>query len=583
LEDGAVLGEKASQCLAQAALHIMAIVMNYVNSPPPSEVKHFAAAARDCVGTSGRNLRRKYSESSTSMCVKHMLQAMDLVQDAVLALPPGSAQASSALRRLLDESVSSFQTMAQIGSKDAFAGLITILGQRLSWHKSRYYNYGVMNMSALAMAHLQRCSIRDEIPEDVEIESPGTLINSLMKRHQDNRYLAATYEQEGLHLLSLFEEQAAYARSAAALADVMITAHKSIFLLTTSAQAFDWAKVRYEEAGLAVPADILKERQVAEEYRVGVIQLLGGCGKLFVFGPIVEQGNEVIRRYLKDKEGYQQSHEPKLSDAVYNWAGRTPIYPERLRKVWLRIIADEDPAGLKVNIARVKERVANELPEIFTDRVVACASLQAADWVSRSKRNETMGHREGGHLSNGGFTNHDYLWALDQGEKDKDGELANSLHALGLDIGDLRRVTRAVAALDLVMSSTEFEQTPKFHIVGVANILRELESLTGGKVSPLESKEMWEQPAKVRDKYRELLRAMYEAAAWSDLAGTVLLGKSWDKNLCFCAIKFWNHYLDYSMGHEEEAKRRNIARERLDCIESRFDRQEVLEYLRRWS
>ncbi|MDA8141854.1 MAG: hypothetical protein M0036_24675 [Desulfobacteraceae bacterium] len=382
LEEGTRLGPEASQSLAQAALHIMAVSMDNLDDQSLCVAERFAGAAREQADPLRGKVCWEDGASGTPECVTHLRRAMDLAQNVARYLPQESAGAFANLRQMLQEALRSFQIMTDCGSNDALVKRITAFGQRLPSYRNKYFDYGLINMQALASAHLQRHGIRAEIPVDKEIEDPAVLIQALMKRSHDHRYLAESYAEEGLHLLSCFEEQAARARTASAWAEVLNVAHQSLFWVTAAKTAFDWSETRYARAGCAVPADLLKERQVVEEYRVEIIQLLLHRGGSFIFGPIIALGEAMLRHKISG------GPEPKLINAVNDWAARTPIYPERLRKVWLGIAGEEERTGSNTPVSRLIDRIAQEFPKVFTDRAVACASLLTTDLFSGFDRHD---------------------------------------------------------------------------------------------------------------------------------------------------------------------------------------------------
>jgi len=153
----------------------------------------------------------------------------------------------------------------------------------------------------------------------------------------------------------------------------------------------------------------------------------------------------------------------------------------------------------------------------------------------------------------------EFVRAIEDAEKSKDGDLYQKLgRVMGADgLNQLKLAINALSELDIPVSSKTLSRDPRTRLEAIAKIAQNIEEATGQKEVPCISSGMLNRyPYKVALDYKEMLKEMYELAAFFEFMGTVL--ESGDS--IPSAIKFWDHYLYYADGHPEQAKRIQLAK-----------------------
>jgi hypothetical protein len=377
-DDGTQVSEQAREYLAEAALDILSASVDSPGKDAAGRALKILAQIKESGLVLTPRVLKQHDNPQTSMWLRRLLDALNLIQSAALEVGRDSAssRAVADLQRIVLKVVGLIGIVAQSCKDENPGAPHAILVPALKMFEEHYSEYGCVNARHLAVAYLQRYSIRDDVPQH-KLAGTFELVRAMSRDRADGQ-MAEMLGTEGTRLLDNAETKARIAQSATTWSDVLSSVHECHYFFTSSVLAFDWSKARYQKAGIPVPESLLKERQTVEEFRADTSGFLHRSGSSFIYGPIHALMYEALFRSINNiKEN--RSLMQRIVDSAYSCAGRTPLYPKALLQAWRRIAERVVQDAEEIPVDSLTREARSEFLSAFSDRPVLHATLRSLD------------------------------------------------------------------------------------------------------------------------------------------------------------------------------------------------------------
>lgn len=393
LPDGTPLETKSLDKLSEAALELIYCTLNggYVDFAETRLKAAFIGALE--INDLAEKIAGLVNKESMSVGQKRLINAFLCLYEALQDTETQSGYDSAKnLRRFITSIKDASPVLFSLRDNP----MIGEMTYSLVSYLQMYRDYGLVPPASLTPAVVQHLRDQDLVDKErlATVRFYGNISltvcppESLLAAFEEGRKRPEMEGIEGwlertLEIFNSADAIAITARTSKHLSRVMKAAMAAYLLYDIVRTSLGWILKRYERNTVEAPADIYRERQVAEENRAWIGEMLEFSGHRLIATPVTHLANQVVLTgQIPDIDVLREL----LNSGTY----LIPVYPDLLRGLWDEVL-DRVYENLKGNAMelpdfceKLEQGMRARFAEVFEDSSFAKVALRLQEkwWTS---------------------------------------------------------------------------------------------------------------------------------------------------------------------------------------------------------